>query len=121
MAINISRCQDETSINTCAACVALQDPNCAWSLHHQRCLHRNADNQHEYDSDINVESKENENSQNTDFETQWVQDIQYGSKNKCPVLELREETIQDVKNISECKIFHSLDYFNITYTTSFRL
>ena len=93
MAINISRCQNETSINTCAACVALQDPSCAWSLLHKKCLHRTADNQHEYDSD----------SQNTDFETQWIQDIQYGSKNKCPVLELREEMIQDVKNISECK------------------
>ena len=50
-----------------------------------------------------MELQENENSQNTDFETQWIQDIQYGSKNKCPVLELREEMIQDVKNISECK------------------
>ena len=103
MAINISRCQNETSINTCAACVALQDPHCAWSLFHQRCLHRTADNQHEYDSDINVEFQVKRNSQNTDFETQWIQDIQYGSKNKCPVLELREEMIQDVKNISECK------------------
>ena len=50
-----------------------------------------------------MEFQEGENSQNTDFETQWVQDVQYGSKNKCPVLELREETIQDVKNISKCK------------------
>ena len=50
-----------------------------------------------------MELQENENSQNTDFETQWIQDIQYGSKNKCPVLELREEMIQDVEKLSECK------------------
>ena len=103
MAINISRCQNETLINTCADCVALQDPSCAWSLLHQKCLHRNTDNHHDHDSDINVKFQENENGQNTDFETQWIQDIQYGSKNKCPVLELREEIIQDVENIGECK------------------
>ena len=36
----MSRCQNDTLINSCEECVALQDPSCVWDLTKQKCISR---------------------------------------------------------------------------------
>jgi hypothetical protein len=83
VSINISRCQNKTSVSTCEDCVGLQDPYCAWSSTDQKCVYADA---YQYGRNTNINPGEAQNNQRyrLQHQTQLIQDIGEGTKSKCP-------------------------------------
>ena len=83
VSINISRCQNKTSVRTCEDCIGLQDPYCAWSSTDQKCIYAKA---YQYGGNSNINSGEAQNNQWNllQHQKQLIQDIGEGIKSKCP-------------------------------------